>query len=45
VDCRMSSVMERGVGSSAALSILYTEICARIGLEMAARPLEEGRCV
>ena len=42
-DSQMSSVMERGVGSSAALSILYMEVCDRVGLPMAARGLEEGR--
>ena len=42
-DSQMSSVMEGGVGSSAALSILYLEVCSRIGLDMAARPLEDGR--
>ena len=35
--------MESGVGCSAALSILYLEVCRRLGLDMAAKPLEEGR--
>lgn len=37
--------MESGVGCSAALSLLYMEVCARLGVSMAAKPLERGRCV
>jgi hypothetical protein len=35
--------MEYGFGNSAALSILYMEVCARLGLAMHARPVEQGR--
>ncbi|GFR44414.1 hypothetical protein Agub_g5647, partial [Astrephomene gubernaculifera] len=42
-DHRLSSVLEGGVGASAALSILYLEVCERLGFPLAARPLEEGR--
>lgn len=33
------------MGSSAALSILYMEVAARLGLRLAAKPLEEGRYI
>ncbi|EFJ46581.1 hypothetical protein VOLCADRAFT_93041 [Volvox carteri f. nagariensis] len=42
-DHQLSSVLERGVGASAALSILYLEVCDRLGFPLAARPLEDGR--
>lgn len=42
-DSSLSSVMETGVGCSAALSILYMEVCSRLGLPLCARPLEDGR--
>lgn len=40
---QLSAVMEYGFGNSAALSILYMEVCARLGLAMHARPVEQGR--
>jgi hypothetical protein len=42
-DSQFSAVLERGSGGSAALAILYMEVCARMGLRMAAQPLEGGR--
>ncbi|KAG1681119.1 hypothetical protein FOA52_015561 [Chlamydomonas sp. UWO 241] len=42
-DAQLSNVMESGKGGSAALSILYLEVCARLGLTMLAKPLEGGR--
>lgn len=42
-DSQLSAVLERGTGGSAALAILYMEVCERMGLRMAARPLEGGR--
>lgn len=42
-DSQLSSVMELGMGGSAALSVLYMEVCARLGMHLAARPLEDGR--
>ncbi|GLI67606.1 hypothetical protein VaNZ11_011851 [Volvox africanus] len=42
-DHQLAAVMERGVGASAALSILYLEVCERLGFPLAARPLEDGR--
>lgn len=39
-------VLETGRGSAAALSIIYIEICTRMGLQISAAVLEEGRhCV
>lgn len=35
--------MERGGGSPIALSILYLEVCSRVGLPMHAKILEGGR--
>lgn len=35
--------MESGVGSPAALCILYMDVCRRLGLPLAGRPVEEGR--
>ena len=42
-DSQLSAVLERGTGGSAALAILYMEVCERMGLRMAAQPLEGGR--
>ncbi|KAK9829669.1 hypothetical protein WJX72_007262 [[Myrmecia] bisecta] len=42
-DSQLSSVLERGRGSPAALTILYMEVCQRLGLPMAAQPLENGK--
>ena len=38
-------MLERGSGSTAALAILYMEVCQRMGLDMAARLLDGGRYV
>eukprot|EP00198_Chlamydomonas_reinhardtii_P000982 XP_001690317.1 predicted protein [Chlamydomonas reinhardtii] len=42
-DHQLAAVLEGGVGASAALSILYLEVCERLGFPLAARPLEDGR--
>lgn len=42
-DSQMSSVLETGLGCSPALSIMYLQVAERLGLEMDAQPLEEGR--
>ncbi|GAB4815795.1 hypothetical protein N2152v2_002841 [Parachlorella kessleri] len=41
-DSLLSSVLERGRGSPAALAIMYREVCARLGLPMHAAVLEGG---
>jgi hypothetical protein len=41
---QLSAVMEYGFGNSIALSILYGEVCARLGLHLNGRAVEEGRC-
>lgn len=40
---QLPHVIEQGGGAPAVLTILYLEICARIGLSMKATLLEEGR--
>lgn len=40
---QLPHVMERGGGSPIALSILYLEVCCRVGLPMHAKILEGGR--
>jgi len=40
---QLPHVMERGGGSPLALTILYLEVCSRVGLPMHASILEEGR--
>lgn len=44
-DSQLSSVLETGMGCSPVLSILYLELCSRLGIRMEARPLENGRWV
>ena len=44
-DSQLSQVLERGSGNAVALAILYMEVCARVGLAMAARLLDGGRYV
>ena len=44
-DSQLSQVLERGSGNAVALAILYMEVCARMGLAMAARLLDGGRYV
>eukprot|EP00798_Chlamydomonas_sp_ICE-L_P006891 gene6891-30867_t len=41
-DSHFSSVLETGVGCSASLSLLYLEICKRLGIPMSAQALEDG---
>ncbi|KIZ02112.1 hypothetical protein MNEG_5847 [Monoraphidium neglectum] len=42
-DAQLSSVLERGAGGCVALCILYSAVCARLGLELAVRVLvDEG---
>jgi Transglutaminase-like superfamily len=36
-------VLERGTGTPAAITILYMEICRRLGFPLAARQLEGGK--
>lgn len=36
-------MLEQGTGCPAALAILYMEVCARLGLPLAARILDRGR--
>ena len=38
-------MLERGTGCSAALSILYLEVCARLGYQLQARVLDDRRYV
>lgn len=40
---QLPHVIEQGGGAPAVLTILYLEVCARIGLPMKAALLEEGR--
>lgn len=42
-DALLSSVLERGSGSCAALCVLYLSVCQRLGLEMSARVLRDER--
>ncbi len=40
---QLPHVIEQGGGAPAVLTILYLEVCARLGLPMRATLLEEGR--
>lgn len=42
-DAQLHRVLESGSGCPAALAILYMEVCARLGLPLGARVLDQGR--
>eukprot|EP00878_Enallax_costatus_P017633 GHUV01018527.1.p1 GENE.GHUV01018527.1~~GHUV01018527.1.p1 ORF type:complete len:426 (+),score=190.14 GHUV01018527.1:1236-2513(+) len=42
-DSHLSAVLESGPGSCAALTVLYLEVCSRLGLSLGFKVLDEGR--
>ncbi|DBB00582.1 TPA: hypothetical protein ACH3X3_002277 [Trebouxia sp. C0006] len=42
-DAQLSSVLDNGGGTPAALAVLYMEVARRLGIPMVAKPLEGGR--
>lgn len=42
-DAQLSSVLDNGGGTPAALAVLYMEVARRLGIPMVAQPLEGGR--
>ncbi|DBA77701.1 TPA: hypothetical protein ACH3X2_008400 [Trebouxia sp. C0005] len=42
-DAQLSSVLDNGGGTPAALAVLYMEVARRLGISMVAQPLEGGR--